>query len=765
MLNKILITGVSLSLALAVVFTGHAPDVVYKLIPGYFSDPNNAWDDSPLTLRKVTEARLPESVVDNRLSRQSVAREGLAIKAEKQILFGDTHVHTTNSADAFMYSLPMMHGASGAYPPAYACDYARFVSQLDFYFLTDHAESFTYSQWRDGIDSVQQCNRLAGDPQNPDIAAFIGWEWTQVGQIAENHYGHHNVLFKDDDPENLPSHPIASVGMGVATIAARSSEGKQSSLLRLIDPRHRGYYAAYNNWVENMAATPICDTDVPSPELPANCYESVATPGELFSKLDEWGFDTMVIPHGTSWGFYTPPNANWSHQLNAANNDPEKTKLIEVYSGHGNSEAFRDFSVRRKDDAGLWYCPEPQANYLPSCWQAGEIIRDRCLLAGIDIAECDARAIEARHNFVQVDTVYAFMTVPGSTPEEWLDAGQARDMYLPAFNYRPKKSVQYGLALQNHEDPSNPQRYRWGFIASTDTHSARAGHGFKQQQRTNTTDSTGPRDQFWNDIFASTAKVTTTAPKSLRADQIDPVAAKIYASEFERTTSFLNTGGLAAVHAEGRSREAIWDAMKRRETYGTSGHRMLLWFDLLQDGLEVPMGSAVAQSNNPRFRAKVVGSFKQLPGCPDYIIETLQAKHLDKMSLGECYYPSDERYLIERIEVIKIRPQSFTDENIEKLIEDSWRSFDCEPSQDGCIVEFEDPDFSAQGRDALYYIRAIEEPIATINGGNLRTTFDDKGNAVATDPCFGDFRTEAQDDCQNPGSQRAWSSPIFVDFE
>ena len=60
MLNKILITGVSLSLALTVVFTGHAPDVVYKLIPGYFSDPNNAWDDSPLTLRKVTEARLPE---------------------------------------------------------------------------------------------------------------------------------------------------------------------------------------------------------------------------------------------------------------------------------------------------------------------------------------------------------------------------------------------------------------------------------------------------------------------------------------------------------------------------------------------------------------------------------------------------------------------------------------------------------------------------------------------------------------------------------
>ena len=770
MLRRILITVFSLALVVVIVFTGNAPEPVYKFFPGYFADPNDAWEDSPLVFAKVTEARLPEAVIDDRGSRQASAREALAVDQDKQILFGDTHVHTTNSADAFMYSLPMMHGASGAYPPAYACDYARFVSQLDFYFLTDHAESFTYSQWRDGIDSVQQCNRLAGDPQNPDIAAFIGWEWTQVGKVAETHYGHHNVLFKNDDPDMLPSHPIAAVGMGVATIAARSSEGKQSSLLRLIDPRHRGYYAAYNSWVGQMAATPACDPDVPSPELPANCYESAATPGELFSKLDQWGFDNIVVPHGTSWGFYTPPNSNWKHQLTAANNDSEKTRLIEVYSGHGNSEAFRDFSVRRKDAEGLWYCPEPQANYLPSCWQAGEIIRERCLAADFDVEECETRAIEARHNFVQVDTVYAHMTVPGSTPEEWLDSGQARDMYLPAFNYRPQKSVQYGLALQNHDDPENPERYRWGFIASTDTHSSRAGHGFKQQQRTNTTDSTGPRDQFWGDIFASSAVISETAPQSLRGDQIDPVSAKLYASEFERTTSFLNTGGLAAVHAEGRSRDAIWDAMKRRETYGTSGHRMLLWFDLLQNEgstspSKVPMGSAVAQSTNPRFRAKVVGSFKQLPGCPDYVVETLEAKRLDKMSLGECYYPSDERYLIERIEVIKIRPQAFTDENVAQLIEDSWRTFDCEPSPEGCTIEFEDPDFAAEGRDALYYIRALEEPVATINGGNLRTTFDDNGNAIDTDPCFGDFRVAAEEDCKRPGSQRAWSSPIFVDYK
>jgi len=757
MLQRVLMITGGVAAVAVIFFSGLAPDASYRLLPGYFPDPDQAWSETPLEFGQVSETKLPAEVVGQRAIG--------ATRDDKQILFGDTHVHTTNSADAFMYSLPMMHGASGAYPPAYACDYARFVSQLDFYFLTDHAESFTPRQWRDGIDSVQQCNRLAGDPDNPDIAAFVGWEWTQVGGTAENHYGHHNVLFKDDSTDLLPTRPIASVGVGVATVAARSGSGKQSSLLGLIDPRHRDYYASYNDWVMQMAAVPACDPDTPSPELPAECYETAATPGQLFAKLDQWGFDNMVVPHGTTWGFYSPPNSNWRHQLTAENTDNQKTRLIEVYSGHGNSEQYRDFAVRKLNDAGEWVCPEPQANYLPSCWQAGEIIRQRCLTEGTDAGECETRAIEARHNFVQVDGIQGFMTVPGSTPEEWLDAGQARDIFLPAFNYRPQKSVQYGLALQNFDDPKNPLRYQWGFIGSTDTHSARAGHGFKQQQRLNTSDATGVRSPFWETIFASSSVRPEPGSRSLNADEIDPASAKLYASEFERTTSFLNVGGLAAVHSQGRSRDAIWDAMKRREVYGTSGHRMLLWFDLLQAGSSLPMGSSVAMDSAPRFRATAIGSFKQLPGCPDYVVNALEKRHLQKMSQGECYHPSDERYAIERIEVIKIRPQSVAGEPIAPLIQDSWRQFDCEPSPQGCTIEFEDPDFATEGRDALYYVRALEEPIATINGGNLRTSFDENGQAVDTNMCFGDYRVDIADECHQNQSQRAWSSPIFVDFK
>ena len=74
-------------------------------------------------------------------------------------------------------------------------------------------------------------------------------------------------------------------------------------------------------------------------------------------------------------------------------------------------------------------------------------------------------------------------------------------------------------------------------------------------------------------------------------------------------------------------------------------------------------------------------------------------------------------------------------------------------------------EFENNSRDAVYYARVIEEDILLVNGGNLRTKFDDKGNAVSTDPCFADYRLDYTEECLAPGGHRAWSSPIFIDYE
>ena len=113
--------------------------------------------------------------------------------------------------------------------------------------------------------------------------------------------------------------------------------------------------------------------------------------------------------------------------------------------------------------------------------------------------------------------------------------------------------------------------------------------------------------------------------------------------------------------------------------------------------------------------------------------------------------------------MVRIRPQAHPGEDVNRLIEDVWKRFECEPERDGCVITFEDPEYPTSDRDVLYYVRAIQEETLAVNGANLRTEYDEQGNAVRTNPCYGDYRTSFEDDCLAPVQERAWSSPIFLD--
>src|SRR5262249_20799508 len=154
--------------------------------------------------------------------------------------------------------------------------------------------------WRETVQAIRQCNAVAGDPANPDTVAFLGWEWTQVGTTPADHYGHKNVVLEQLDDEHIPKRPIDAARFVV-------SSGTSPYGLGLVALFAGGRIHDFARYQAEHAAVPPCDPDANVHDLPDDCQESAATPDVLFRKLHEWGLPALVIPHGTTWGFYTPP--------------------------------------------------------------------------------------------------------------------------------------------------------------------------------------------------------------------------------------------------------------------------------------------------------------------------------------------------------------------------------------------------------------------------------------------------------------------------
>jgi hypothetical protein len=699
----------------------------------------------------LAQSRASTLVDDIDAAGRAEMSRSVADEATREILFGDFHIHTSFSQDAFMMSMPLT-GGSGRHTVADACDFARYCSNLDFWSINDHAESSTPRRWRETIESIRRCDAVEDGSGRADLISFLGWEWSHMGTTPENHFGHRNVILRDLESDRIPTRPIASDS---PADYFQSPSTLMLGLLPIIAADSN--YLRYATYSQETASTPRCPDGVRVRDLPSECREYAATPGALFDKLDDWGLASIVIPHGTTWGMYTPQGSDWGKQLSSVDHDPVRQRLVEVYSGHGNIEPHRPWRAIDIAADGTRTCPPPRDDYLPACWNAGEIIRSRCEKEGeASEAECDARAIEARQAFADAPSGLGHLSIPGYRAEEWRDAGQCRDCFLPAFNYRPGSSVQSMLARTREGPDGEPLRFRFGFIGSSDTHTARPGNGYKDSQRSRMSDVRMARVDLPipGPVDESVAHARVADPQSVGANDW---------IERDRAGSFYFTGGLVAVHASDRTRAGVWEALESRETYATSGPRILLWFDLVNPPGSgrgrIPMGGAVAMNAAPEFEVRAAGSREQLPGCAEETLQIVGAERLERLCGGECFRPADTRRRISRIEVIRIRPQIDSSESLLTRIEDPWKTLACPPDPDGCRVRFSDPEFATEGRDSVYYVRAIEELSLAVNGQTLRCEGEDCERMAACDP----WAPESED-CLGEVEERAWSSPVFVDW-
>jgi hypothetical protein len=643
-----------------------------------------------------------------------------------QVLFGDLHNHTNYSIDAYLFNSGLIKGG-GVVTPADACDFARYCSALDFWSINDHAEGLTPRVWADTLATIRECNDNAGDPDSPDMVSFVGWEWSNSDMDdVPSHYGHKNVIFRTWEEGRTPTRPISSEPNYVIARAPAFLWGVLSFFDGIAAASDFGWY------VRESLDTPTCEAGVPADELPADCREVALTPTALYRKLDEWGFDSIVIPHGLSWGTTNPLAADFRNQMDE--HQQRYQKLLEVYSGHGNSELFVDFERIGRTPQGEAYCPPATAQFTPCCRQAEKIARQRC--EDPESAACDKSVNEAVATFVERGAPRGRKLFPDATPDDWAGCGQLQGAFQPASMYVPRQSAQYNLAL-GFDQAGESARARFGLIGSSDGHQARPGSSYKESNRVLYTDN--------KDVGRGGLSSWQAAPES---------------------GGFYYTGGLVAVHADGRDRDAIWRGLDNRNVYATSGDRMLVWFDLLNGpGGEAPMGSEVLMSETPRFRVRALGAFEQVPGCPDYAVSALGKERIESLCGGECYHPAgDRRKAIDRIEIVRIQPQVRPDETITPLIRDPWRVFDCPADGAECSVEFEDPEYAGSTRGALYYARVIQQAEPLISGDPFGCEYDGDGVCIRRNYCI-EENASREKNCLAEAEPRGWTSPIFLEPE
>ena len=296
---------------------------------------------------------------------------------------------------------------------------------------------------------------------------------------------------------------------------------------------------------------------------------------------------------------------------------------------------------------------------------------------------------------------------------------------FPALNY-VRNVLKEGL-VQEQALGVNP--FKLGLIGSTDTHNATPG-------------GTEERD------FGANGHI------GLR-DHANPafMLARVTPAGIEATP-----GGLAVVWAEENSRDALFDAMRRREVYGTSGSRPILrFFGGREAGLRcgdpafvetayrggVPMGGdlgPVRGGRSPRFG---VLAFKD-PGTP-----------------------SSPGAPLQRVQIVKgwVDANGQSHEKVFDVAGDPQNgagvdTTTCTPSGAGfdslCAV-WTDPDFDGSER-AFYYARVLENPTCRWSTYLCNAQGIDCSDPAAVPAGYGE--------CCNPAvpktiQERAWSSPIW----
>jgi len=305
-----------------------------------------------------------------------------------------------------------------------------------------------------------------------------------------------------------------------------------------------------------------------------------------------------------------------------------------------------------------------------------------------------------------------------------------------------RNAWQRGLNLEER-DSGNP--YKFGVIGSSDTHTAAASL---------------QEDNYFGKLgsFDSTAEKRGSIPASFLYGTLIKLATPNLVEEVGDATyldfsgyKYWGASGIAGVWAEENTRESIYDALRRKETFATSGTRIKVRFFAGYD-------LADAQVNSPNLIENAYQSGITMGG-------TLQADGERQPSFLTWALADPNTAQLQRVQIIKgwleegehqeqvydvacsdglsvnLKTHRCPDNGAQVNLDDCSRTEDVGAGELKAL--WRDPDF-IPGQPAFYYVRVLENPVC-------RWSTWDAIRAGET----------PRPDRSATIQERAWSSPIW----
>jgi hypothetical protein len=600
--------------------------------------------------------------------------------------FGDIHIHTRFSADAYIFGTRVGPQDAYAFAKGAAIPLAdddemqtrssRIDRPLDFAAVTDHAEFFGEVRVCDTPGSpvyeLHQCQILRqAEPPDQQFLTTIAW----LFPAGISNPSHHRLCTR-------PGVDCAAAAVSVWRDIQAAAEGAYDRTAACSFTSFIGYEYTASPLGRHLHRNIVFRNDHVPPSV-SSYIETAAggIPQGFWSAVEDSclnagiGCDAVIIPHNSnlSGGLQWEDPADSTEALRRQTLEP----LVELHQIKGNSECRFDRLAR----AGAGTADE------------------LCTFEQLDVAQQGPEGVP----------------LP-------IDRYPLRNMV--------RNTLKDGLAF---EQTLGVNPFRLGFVGSTDNHDGAAG---------------SVAENGWGGGQGN----NDSSPARQIRDEM-------------RT----NPGGLTVAWAEENSRDAIFAALKRRETYATSGTRPLVRF-FGGDLTPVACGAASFVHDAYASGTPMGGELGPVRGAQSPRFAVWAAK-----DPGTAETPGTD---LQRIQIVKgwVDAEGRTHERVFEAAGDPQNGAGVDPAtcaprgaghRELCVV-WQDPTFRAQER-AFYYARVLENPTCRWSTRVCK--------AAGVDPLSPDCPAQAAtagevfaNCCLGPDNdpfidplvqERAWTSPIW----